>query len=31
LYPDARHELFNEINREEVTNDLISWLDGVIG
>jgi len=26
LYPGARHELFNEINREEVTADLIAWL-----
>ncbi len=26
LYPDARHELFNEINREEVTADLTAWL-----
>ena len=29
LYPDARHELFNELNRDEVTADLISWLDGL--
>ena len=28
LYPDARHELFNELNRDEVTADLIAWLDG---
>ncbi len=27
LYPDARHELFNEINRDEVTADLIAWLN----
>ena len=27
LYPGARHELFNETNREEVYHDLISWLD----
>ena len=26
LYPDARHELFNELNREEVTADLTAWL-----
>jgi len=26
FYPEARHELFNEINRDEVTQDLISWL-----
>lgn len=30
FYPEARHELFNEINRDEVTHDLIAWLDGVI-
>jgi alpha-beta hydrolase superfamily lysophospholipase len=28
-YPDARHELFNETNRDEVTRDLISWLESV--
>ena len=27
FYPEARHELFNETNREEVTADLIAWLD----
>jgi alpha-beta hydrolase superfamily lysophospholipase len=27
LYPDARHEIFNETNRDEVTADLITWLD----
>jgi len=26
IYPDARHELFNETNREEVITSLISWL-----
>ncbi|MEP6623408.1 MAG: alpha/beta fold hydrolase [Acidimicrobiia bacterium] len=26
-YPDARHEVFNETNRDQVTADLISWLD----
>jgi alpha-beta hydrolase superfamily lysophospholipase len=30
FYPEARHELFNELNREEVTRDLVAWLDGVI-
>jgi alpha-beta hydrolase superfamily lysophospholipase len=30
LYPDGRHETLNEINRDEVTRDLIAWLDGVI-
>ena len=28
LYPGARHELFNETNREEVFRDLIFWLGG---
>lgn len=27
IYPDARHELLNESNRDEVTNDLIDWLN----
>lgn len=27
LYPGARHEIFNETNRDEVTLDLIAWLD----
>lgn len=28
LYPDARHELFNELNRDQVTDDLMGWLEG---
>ncbi len=27
LYPEGRHETLNEINREEVTRDLVKWLD----
>lgn len=27
LYPEARHEIFNETNRDEVTADVIAWLD----
>jgi alpha-beta hydrolase superfamily lysophospholipase len=27
VFPGARHELFNETCREEVTRDLIAWLD----
>lgn len=27
VYPDARHEVFNETNRDEVTADLLDWLD----
>lgn len=26
LYPQARHEIFNETNRDEVTRELIDWL-----
>jgi alpha-beta hydrolase superfamily lysophospholipase len=26
LYADARHEIFNELNRDEVITDLIAWL-----
>jgi alpha-beta hydrolase superfamily lysophospholipase len=28
-YPEARHEVFNEINRTEVIADLLTWLDRV--
>lgn len=27
LYPDGRHEMLNEINRDEVTSDVIAWID----
>jgi len=27
VYPDARHEVFNETNRDDVTADLLAWLD----
>jgi alpha-beta hydrolase superfamily lysophospholipase len=30
FYDGARHELFNETNRDEVTRDLVQWLDGVV-
>jgi alpha-beta hydrolase superfamily lysophospholipase len=30
LYPGARHETLNETNRDEVTADLIAWLDRVV-
>jgi len=26
LYPEARHELLNEVNRDEVTTDVVAWL-----
>ncbi len=31
LYPGGRHEVLNETNRDEVTADLIAWLDRVVG
>jgi alpha-beta hydrolase superfamily lysophospholipase len=31
VYPDARHEIFNETNRDEVTDDLLGWLDERVG
>ena len=31
IYPDARHETLNELNRDEVTRDLIAWLDNRVG
>ena len=27
IYPEARHEIFNETNRDEVIADLVKWLD----
>ena len=27
LYPGGRHEMLNEVNRQEVLADLLSWLD----
>jgi alpha-beta hydrolase superfamily lysophospholipase len=30
-YPDARHEVMNETNREEVLGDLLAWLKLTIG
>ena len=29
-YPDARHEILNETNRDEVIAELVSWLDRVV-
>lgn len=29
VYPGARHELLNETNRDEVTRDLLDWIDQV--
>ncbi len=30
LYEGCRHELFNELNRDEIFADIVAWLDGVI-
>lgn len=27
IYPDGRHEMLNETNRDEVTADVLAWLD----
>lgn len=27
VYPEARHEVFNELNKDEVIADLVAWLD----
>jgi alpha-beta hydrolase superfamily lysophospholipase len=29
-YPDARHEILNETNRDEVIAELNGWLDRVV-
>jgi alpha-beta hydrolase superfamily lysophospholipase len=29
-YPDARHEILNEINRDEVIAELNAWLHRVV-
>ena len=31
LYPDARHELLNELNRDEVMADVLNFYNGVVG
>ena len=28
VYPGGRHEMLNEVNREEVTSDALRWLEG---
>ena len=30
LYPEDRHEIFNEIDKEQVMADLLAWLGGAI-
>jgi alpha-beta hydrolase superfamily lysophospholipase len=31
IYPDGRHEMLNELNRDEVTANIITWLNDIIG
>ena len=31
IYEDARHELLNEINRDDVTCDIINFLEKTVG
>jgi len=31
VYPEARHEIFNETNKEQVIDDMISWISERIG
>ncbi len=31
LYPGGRHEMFNEVNKDEVMSDLLAWLDKSVG
>ncbi|WP_131743395.1 alpha/beta hydrolase [Actinomadura roseirufa] len=31
IYPGARHEIFNETNRDEVLRDVTAFVDGVLG
>lgn len=31
LYPQGRHEMFNELNRQEVLEDLLAWLEEKLG
>ena len=30
VYPEARHEVFNETNRDEVVGDLLAWLERTV-
>jgi len=31
FYPEHRHEIFNELDWEDVADDMITWLDGHLG
>jgi alpha-beta hydrolase superfamily lysophospholipase len=30
FYPEGRHEMLNETNRDEVTRDILAWLDATV-
>lgn len=30
LYPDSRHEILNELNKDEVTEDILNWVNSQI-
>lgn len=30
IYPDGRHEMLNEINRDEVTANILDWCDAAL-
>ena len=30
LYPEGRHEMFNELNRDEVCQDVIGWINQLL-
>jgi alpha-beta hydrolase superfamily lysophospholipase len=31
VYPEGRHEMFNELNRDQVEDELVGWLDRTVG
>ena len=31
LYPDCRHEVLNELNRDAIMADILAWIDGLAG
>ena len=30
IYPEGRHEMLNEVNREDVTADWLNWIDAAV-
>jgi alpha-beta hydrolase superfamily lysophospholipase len=31
FYPQARHEIVNETNRDEAQHDILRWMESVLG